>query len=311
MKYEAVHIAWFLCIAADVVAAITIRGGLKPSLQMIQPADLIAFYINMPDRPGRRAFAEEQYHKLGIPASRVEGVAKPDKLLGGLFAWQHAVDACAKANSSVARYCLIAEDDAVYRPFDSEEAKKREKYGYPAWNKGNTTAIPDRFFSALTNALAAMPKGVDGPWTGLHLCTLGEMITLSFARKKEIVEGNPWPNEKFSRHKIYPGAPDVLLLQRRDAELYKSTLDDYVRKVQVNRTRIPIDVLQSKMYTDSDAVSKAGGRNAIMVLAAENPQLCQHLTDFSNEARYRSSVGDGASARSPGAYTNMWGSKTD
>lgn len=272
----------------------------------IKAADIRAFYINMPDRPQRAIFAEEQYHNLGIRASRIEGTAKPDKLVGGLIAWLRAVDACAN-EASVVRYCLIAEDDAVYRPIDDDEARYREKHGYPAWGKANTTADANRFFPALTAAVAALPGGADGSWSGMHLCTLGEMITLPYAKKKEIVDGSPWPNERFSMHKIYPGAPDVLLLRSHDVHLYRSKLANAIKDVQATNAGTPIDVLQSQLYTAEDAATAAGAKDTIKVFAADNPQLCQHLTDLSNDAKFRSSVGDGASARNPGSYTNKWG----
>lgn len=298
------------------VAASLLRAGQKHRSHaeiVPSPADITAFYINMPDRPARRTFAESQYHSLGIRAVRVEASARPNKHLGNLFAWQRAIDACVgdhgnRAKSGSEQFCLIAEDDAVYRPINSSEAEALEEHGYPAWGKANTTADVGRFFAGLAAAVAALPGGVKGPWSGLHLCTLGEMIDLSFASRTELVVGSPWPLERFSTHLLYPGAPDVLLLRRRDAQLYQRKLLDHIKQVQKSGAKVGIDPLQSQMYSEEDAASAAGASNTLKVFAADNPQLCRHLTDYSNDPAVRSSVGDGASARNPGSFNDSWAS---
>jgi len=278
----------------------------------LRAADIVAFYINMPDRPARRAFAEAQYRALGIRAARIEGSALPNKTLGNLMAWQRAVDACAAAlgdRAGTETFCLVAEDDALYRPLNSSEAQVLQDNGYPAWGKANTTADAGRFFAGLSAAIGALPGGLQGAWSGLHLCTLGEMISLAEADGHSLVQGNPWPHERFSTHPVYPGAPDVLLLRRSDAALYQGKLRAYVKDVEAKGSETLIDLLQSRMYTAEDSAAKAGAGGALRMFVADNPQLCQHLTDYSNDPGVRSSVGDGASARSPGKFDDSWGSK--
>mmetsp|Transcript_65830 Transcript_65830/g.203915 ORF Transcript_65830/g.203915 Transcript_65830/m.203915 type:complete len:331 (-) Transcript_65830:39-1031(-) len=321
---------WAGALAVRPAAASLLRAsrGLPPGSRGQRApgaADIAAFYINMPDRPARRAFAEAQYRALGIRAQRVEASASPSKALGNLLSWQRAVDACAGGPSGSSgpsgaggpgaggagreAFCLVAEDDALYRPIASSETKSLEDHGYPPWGKANLTADGGRFFGGLAAAVAALPGGAEGPWTGLHLCTLGEMAGLAGMVGGPRVLGAPWPRERFTDHALYPGAPDALLLRRRDAPLYRRKLGGYIRDVRAKGEDTLIDLLQSRMYDAEDAAAEAGVNGTLRVFVAGDPQLCQHLTDYSNDPGVRSSVGDGASARSPELSDDSWASE--
>merc|ERR1740121_3469131 len=89
------------------------RGGHAGEMRTtsLQRHDIVAIYMNMPDRPARRTFAESQYKALGLTALRIEGTSKPDKNFGPEHTWLRALATCEKRTEA---FCLISEDDAVF-----------------------------------------------------------------------------------------------------------------------------------------------------------------------------------------------------
>mmetsp|Transcript_74982 Transcript_74982/g.160562 ORF Transcript_74982/g.160562 Transcript_74982/m.160562 type:complete len:320 (+) Transcript_74982:67-1026(+) len=272
------------------------------NLDRIGRADLTALYINVRERPQRRLFAEAQYRALGLKAKRIEGTSSPTRVLGLDHAWIQAASECANMTGPE-KFCLIAEDDAVYRPVDQKEAELIDEKGWPKWGTANTTAEPLRFFAELADAVAAMPGGIHGSWAGLHLCTLGMRESLMYDDEQPVVAGGPWPEERFSMHALYPGAPGVLLLRREQARSYATKLQARLVAALANHTEPPSDVLQSQLYSAEDAAAESGSSDTLRVFVAENPQLCQHLTDLSQDFALRSSIeASPPSAREPGSY---------
>jgi len=302
--------------AADIAS---IRGHNNQAA--IGRSDLTALFINVRERPQRRTFAEAQYRALGLKAQRIEGSGHPTRLLGLDRAWIQAASECANMTGSE-RFCLIAEDDAVYRPLDKveaehideqrtaeddavdppvdkAEAERVDEQRRPMRGQANPSAEPARFFSALAAAVANLPGGVDGPWTGLHLCTLGQRSSLTYAEEGSRVQGGPWPQERFSSHALYPGAPGVLLLRHSQARFYAEKLQARLDLTLANHMETPSDVLQSQLYSTEDAAAARGVSGTLQVFVADNPQLCQHLTDLSNDPALRSSMeNESPSARS-------------
>lgn len=267
---------------------------------------IVAIYMNMADRPERREFAETQFHTLGLRAVRVEGTALPNKKVGPSYTWLRALDSCAKQSEKL---CLISEDDAVYRPVDHEDDRaglglgQLDKSSEESWladdtlstdsteESANITANPPRFYAELEATIASLPGGLNGNWDGLHLCASGELSSVSYFNVGQRYEGWPWPNEKFTEHLLYSGAPGVLLLRRTSARAYHSKLQSLMEKEEAKDREHPMDVLQPMLYSLEDEAAKRepNAHDLLKVFIAARPQLCQHLADMTTDPRYASS----------------------
>mmetsp|Transcript_107980 Transcript_107980/g.170606 ORF Transcript_107980/g.170606 Transcript_107980/m.170606 type:complete len:333 (-) Transcript_107980:62-1060(-) len=282
------------------------RSHSTPRSDNSRTKNIVAIYMNMPDRPERREFAEAQFRTLGLRAVRVEGTALPNKKVGPSYTWLRALDVCAKQPEA---FCLLSEDDAVYRPVDHEddkrglgqldEASDDQLSGLTddavstdrSDEDANVTANPPRFFDELNLTLASLPGGVNGLWDGLHLCAAGELGSVSYFDVGQRFEGWPWPQEKFTQHLLYSGAPGVLLLRRASAKLYHSKLQSLMEREQAKHLEHPMDVLQPMLYSGEDAAvaRDPNCNNLLKVFVAARPQLCQHLADMTSDPRYGSS----------------------
>lgn len=267
-------------------------SALKNESEAELRSQIVAFYLNMPDRPARREFAEAQYAALGINASRIEGNALPDKIIGIDSAWLRAVDACAQTK---AEYCIIADDDAVFRPISRQQFMQETR----PEDSANAVLVAEQsqFFTELSQTLASLPgDAVDHSWAGLHLCSSGIKGNLKYLKQNERALGNPWPTEKFSRHPVWPGAPDSLLLKKSSAASYAKRARDMLAELRAKKLQakkkddVPLDVLMGKFYAHEDNATAHSDPNALSIFAAADPQLCQHLTDLSHDTRFRSSV---------------------
>lgn len=285
------------------------RNSLRLSPKSDQPqsghdsdlrASIVAIYMNMPDRPERRAFAEDQFRTLGLQAIRVEGTALPNKKVGPSRTWLRALDVCAEQTKPL---CLLSEDDAVFRPVDRVEGSSDESLDDPPWladdrdeadndqpAEANVAADAEHFFTELNTTLASLPGGADGSWHGLHLCAVGELEALDYLEGRRF-EGGPWPNEKFTSHLLYAGAPGVLLLRRSESKVYRSKLQALMATEEAKHLQHPMDVLQPMLYSAEDMASEHAppSDEHLKVFMAARPQLCQHLASLTSDPKYASS----------------------
>jgi hypothetical protein len=155
----------------------------------------------------------------------------------------------------------------------------------------NVTANPPRFFAELNSTLTSMPGGLSGRWDGLHLCAAGELGSVSLFDEGQRIQGWPWPNEKFTSHLLYSGAPGVLLLRRESARSYHAKLQALMEREEAKHLEHPMDVLQPMLYSSEDLAAKQdpNSKSLLRVFMAARPQLCQHLADMTSDPKYGSS----------------------